>query len=574
MKNNFLTIAIFALFCGACAGGVGGTGYQSSVRLAEGIDPSSDVTESECSYFYFMWGRTAELEGKLEEAREAYEKALVCDLHAVHVMHRLAVLLINMNEKDTAAGWIKTIIAENPDDMSSYAFLANLYVSMNEFEKAEAIYLDVLNKNPNDYENMLLLGALYARQKKFDEARDTLEKLVKLNPESFVGYHYLAKIYMETEKFEKARSSFEKALELNWSPFLAFEAALFMTKREHYDDALKLYQQIIAEDEANERVRAMAISLMLRLDRVDEAIVEMQELLPVAADTLKVELNLSRLLLDRKRYDEAIIHLENILDSDPLYNDAGVLIAVAYHDKGDVASSISSLEKIAPQAGDYENATIFLTRILTEEKKHGEAIKLLEERISDGKTRYKSFYPVLASVFLELQKTDEAAEVFQNAMTIYPDDKDLLLEYALFQDEQNDIEGALSTMAMILLISPDEPYALNYMGYTWAERNENLDKALDYIKKALELKPDDPFIHDSLGWVLFKLGRLDEALEELKKSLKIEGEDPTINEHIGDVYHELGKTKKALSAWNKALEHQKDDKKKNLLRNKIEAAGK
>jgi tetratricopeptide (TPR) repeat protein len=570
MKNNFLMIVIFALFCSACAGG----GYQPLARLAEGFDPTADAVESECSYFYFMWGRTAELEGKLEEAREAYEKALVCDLHAVHVMHRLAVLLINMDKKDVAAGWIKTIIDENPEDLSSYAFLANLYVGMDEFEKAEEIYLGVISENPKDYDNMLLLGALYARQKKFDEARDILEKLVKLNPESFVGYHYLAKIYLETEKFAKARSSFERALELNWSPFLAFEAAFFLAKRGFPDDALKLYRQIIAEDEANERVRTMAVSLLLKMDRIDEAIVEMEELLPLAADALKVELNLSRLLLDRKRYDEALNHLANILASDPGFNDARILMAVAYHDKGDVAAAISSLKKVEAQATDYENATIFLTRIMIEEKDHGAAINLLRERISDEKTRHKSFYPALASVLQDQQKTDEAAGVFQEALNLYPEDKDLLLEFALFQDEQGDVDGALATMATILVISPDEPYALNYMGYTWAVRGEKLDEALAYVKKALELRPDDGFVRDSLGWVLFKLGRLDEALAELQKSLEIEGEDPAINEHLGDVYHQLGKVKKARAAWSRALQLQKDDEKRSRLRQKIEAGAK
>jgi tetratricopeptide (TPR) repeat protein len=570
MKNNFLAVIIFALLSSACAGG----GYQSSVRLAEGLDPSADVVESECSYFYFMWGRTAELEGKLEEAREAYEKALVCDLHAVHVMHRLAVLLINMDKKEVAAGWIKTIIDENPENLSSYSFLANLYVGMDEFAKAEEIYLNVISKNPQDYDNMLLLGALYARQKKFDEAKDTLEKLVKLNPESFIGYHYLAKIYLETEKFDKARSSFEKALELNWSPFLAFEAAFFLEKNGFPDDALQLYRQIIAEDEVNERVRTMAISLLLRMDRIDEAIVEMEELMVLAADPFKIELNLSRLLLDRKRYDEAISHLLNILDSDPDFNDARILLAVAHHDKGDVTAAKNSLRKVGSQAGDYENATVFLTRILIEEKNHGAAINLLRERISDEKTRRKSFYPALASVLQDQQKNDEAADVFQEALTLYPDDKDLLLEYALFQDEQGDVDGALRTMAKVLLLSPDEPYALNYMGYTWAERGVKLDKALAYIEKALELRPDDGFVRDSLGWVLFKMGRLDEALAELQKSLKIEGEDPTINEHLGDVYHRLGKVRKARSAWGRALALQKDDKKKSRLRKKIEANGK
>lgn len=570
MKKNFLVLVILTLICGACSSG----GYRSSTNLAAGIDPIADIAESECSYFYFMWGRTAELEGKLEEAREAYEKALVCDLHAVHVMRRLAFLLVDMGKKDVAAVWLQAVIDENPEDLTSYAPLANLYVSMDEFEKAEEIYLGVLAKNPGAYDNMLLLGALYARQKKFGEAIKTLEKLVKLNPESFVGYHYLAKVYIETEDFEKARSSFETALQLKWSPFLAFEAAIFLQKRGYDKDALALYRQIIADDEGNERVRTMAISLLLRMNRIDEAIVELQELLPFSADAPKVELNLSRLLLERKKYDEAISHLENILDGDPEFDSAGILMAVAYHDKGDVEAAIKTLEMIGAQNGDYENATVFLTRIFVDEKKYLSAASLLQERISDPKTRRKSFYPALAAVLQKQQKSEEAIKVFQEAMVVYPDDKDLLMEYALLQDENKDEEGALLTMAMVLVIDPDETYAHNYIGYTLAESGRELDKALVHVKKAIELKPDDGFIRDSLGWVLFKLGRYEEALVELQKAVVVEGEDPTINEHLGDIYLKLGKIKKARNAWERALELEKDEAGKILLRKKIEAAGK
>jgi tetratricopeptide (TPR) repeat protein len=570
MKKKFLLLVILALLCSACGGG----SHEFPVRLAEGLDSSNDAVESECSYFYFMWGRTAELAGKLEEAREAYEKALVCDLHAVHIMRRLAVLLISMDKKEVAAGWIKAIVDENPADLSSYAFLANLYVSMDEFAKAEEVYLSVLAKNPQDYDNMLQLGALYARQKKFDTAIKTLEKLIKLSPDSFVAHHYLARIYLEIGKLDKARSSFAQALAINWSPVLAFETAVFLEKSGWPDEALELYRQILVEEEANEQVRTMVISLLLRLNRLDEAIGEMEELLVYAADPLKAELNLSRLLLERKRYDEALGHLENVLEQDPEFNDARILMAVAYHDKGDVAAAKASLARVAPESDDFENATIFLVRILGDENKFEEAGRLLRERLSADKTRRKSFYPALASLLQEQRQTGEALKVFQAAMTLYPDDKELLLAYALFQDEQDDVGGALRTMGQVLRISPDEPYALNYMGYTWAERGENLEKALAYVEKAIALKPDDGFVRDSLGWVLFKLGRFDEALRELRQALEMEGEDPTINEHLGDVYHQLGKRDKALAAWNRALTLQADAKKKMRLREKIEAAAK
>jgi tetratricopeptide (TPR) repeat protein len=572
MKKSILAVLVIALCCSAC-GGVSNRA-PVSVKLTEGLDPSVDTVDSNCAYFYFMWGRTAELEGKLEEAREAYEKALVCDLHGMHIMRRLAVLLINMGKKKDAANWIKRIIDEDPGDTSSRSFLANLYVSMDQPDKAEEIYLEILVKDPENYDSMLLLGSLYARQEKFAQARDVLEKLVKLNPDSFIGHHYLAKIYMETEKFAKARNAFEKALELNWSPFLAFEAAAFLDKNGFSEDALQLYRQIVEEDESNERVRTMIIGLLLRMDRDDEAISEFEELLPYATDILKVEINLSRLLIGSKRYAEAIDHLQSVLDNDPEAHEAKILLAIAYLEKGDEDEAVAILQRIDPDAANYEDATLFLARILVGENKFDAALKLLEERISSEQNRRKSFYPALAAVFQKQQKSEEAERVFREAMDLYPDDTVLLFDYALFQDEQGDADGAMATMEQVLAIDPEEPYALNYIGYSWAERGEKLEMALEYIRKALHNKPNDGFILDSLGWVLFKMGRTSEALTELKKAQEIEPDDPTINEHLGDVYHKLGRLEETLTAWERSLELQKDSSKSERIKKKIEAAGK
>ncbi|MEN8143259.1 MAG: tetratricopeptide repeat protein, partial [Thermodesulfobacteriota bacterium] len=252
MKKSILIIALLAISCSGCGGG---SGIPANVKLAEGLDPSVETVENECAFFYFTWGRTAELDGKFEEAREAYEKALVCDLHAVHVMRRLALLLVNMEKKKEAASWIKRILEEDPDDSSSSAFLANLYVSMEQADKAEQVYLNILEKNPQDTDNMLLLGALYARQKKYAEAEKLLEQLIKLNPDSFIGHQYLAKVYMVTGKAEKARKAFNKALELNWTTFLAFEVATFLGGNGYESEALNLYREILEEDESNERIR-------------------------------------------------------------------------------------------------------------------------------------------------------------------------------------------------------------------------------------------------------------------------------------------------------------------------------
>jgi len=568
MKRTLIVIVMLALGCGACA-----TGAERTLKsgAAENRELSSESVDLECSYFYFLWGRNSELSGKLEEAREAYEKALVCDQHSVEIMRRLALLLVNMDKKKEAVAWTRRIIAENPGDSESRTFLANLYLSMNQPDKAEEIFRAILANDPKNEENRLYLGLLYARQKKFDRARETLEKLVKFDPEFAPAYNYLARVYVELGKFEQARTAYEKALELNWSAVLAFEVANFMEQHNQEDEALKLYRQILEEDETSEVIRTKIIALLLKENRIPEAITEMEELRLYANDVPKVELNLGRLLVDQKRYEEAIDHLREALAIDPEYDDARILMAVIYHIKNDDAEAIATLREIGADSEQYEEATLLLAQLLGKEGKYTDMAALLRQRIGDEKTRRPSFYSALAAVLIELHRDDEAEKIYREAIELYPDTSELYLEYAIFEDSRDGTDKALAAMQKLLLRKPNDPLALNYIGYTWAERGEKLEQALDYIKKALAAKPDDGFIRDSLGWVLFRLGRTEEAEKELLKALATEPEDPTINEHLGDVYQALGKHHEAEEAWKKALAHYREEDKKRRVRFKLKA---
>ncbi len=566
MKRTIMIIVLLALGCGACA--TGGDRILMA-NLAEDHDASVETGDHECSYFYFIWGRNSELNGKLEEAREAYEKALVCDPHSIDIMRRLAVLLVNMDKKREAATWMQRIVNENPGDKASRSFLANLYLSMDQPDKAEEIFRDILAKNPKDKENRLYLGLLYARQKKFDQARETLEKLVEINPDYGDGYNYLARVYVELGEIGKARAAYEKALELNWSTLLAFEVANFMERQHQLDEALKLYRRILEEDETSEVIRTKIITLLLKENRIPEAITEMEELRLYASDVPRVELNLSRLLVDQKRYDEAIEHLHEALAIDPKFDDARILLALVYHEQDADKKALETLEEIGPDSEQYEDATLLSAQLLGQGKNFTAVVALLRKRIADDKTRRPAFYSALAAVEIELHQEDEAEKIYQEALSLYPENSEIYLEYSIFEDGRGGTDKALAAMQKLLALKPNDPLALNFIGYIWAERGEKMEQALDYIKRALAQKPEDGYIRDSLGWVLFRLGRTEEAEKELQKALALEPEDPTINEHLGDVYQQLGKRRQALEAWGKALVHYQDEEKKKRIRFKL-----
>ena len=129
----------------------------------------------------------------------------------------------------------------------------------------------------------------------------------------------------------------------------------------------------------------------------------------------------------------------------------------------------------------------------------------------------------------------------------------------------------MKVMHEVLELNPDHAAALNFIGYSWAEANLNLEKALAYILRAIELNPENGFIHDSLGWVYYRLGEFDKAIAALKKALALAPEDAPIYEHLGDVYQEGGQVQDALKAYSDALLYSKEDDplEKERLRNKI-----
>lgn len=104
-----------------------------------------------------------------------------------------------------------------------------------------------------------------------------------------------------------------------------------------------------------------------------------------------------------------------------------------------------------------------------------------------------------------------------------------------------------------LELAPEQPLVLNYLGYSWVEQGLHLDRARDMLERAVELRPRDGFIVDSLGWVLYRLGDYEGAVEKLERAVELQADDPTINDHLGDAYWRVGRRTEARFQWQRAL---------------------
>jgi tetratricopeptide (TPR) repeat protein len=208
------------------------------------------------------------------------------------------------------------------------------------------------------------------------------------------------------------------------------------------------------------------------------------------------------------------------------------------------------------------------------------AIAEVERARARGEARPLDLY--VASLRSRAGDFDGALEFLQGLLKQAPDDAELLYNIGVIHGEAKRTGEALEWMEKALAKQPDHAGALNYIGYSWAEKGTNLDQAEKYISRALELKPDDGYITDSLAWVYYMRARelaergktrdakrlYERAIRELEKANELTGGDPVISEHMGDVYLSLGRKERALEMYQEALQLDPRDSEQPQLREK------
>lgn len=258
------------------------------------------------------------------------------------------------------------------------------------------------------------------------------------------------------------------------------------------------------------------------------------------------------------QYDAPLVLSQLALYLDPGLDDARRLIADVYniYDNHDAAQR--TLAPISPRSPNFESARAEMAAALAAQKKDKEAVALLEDAIrADPLSRELRW--TLAGVHADEGRREEAvgeltrvidalpAKPTEDAWRFYVARAESLLGLGRWPDAEKDLKRAVE-------IAPEEPTALNYLGYSWVERGINLDAAFALIEKAVAAEPRSGAYVDSLGWAHYQRGAYAEAVKHLEEAAVLEPSDPTITEHLGDVYWRLGRAVEAQYQWKRALD--------------------
>lgn len=131
-------------------------------------------------------------------------------------------------------------------------------------------------------------------------------------------------------------------------------------------------------------------------------------------------------------------------------------------------------------------------------------------------------------------------------------------------------DGAEADFRRALELNPDQPLVLNYLGYSLVELRRNFEEAQAMIEKAVEQRPEDGYITDSLGWVLYRIGKYEEAVPHLERAVELVPIDPIINDHLGDVFWKVGRKLEAEFQWRRALSFDPDPEEAERIRRKLD----
>jgi tetratricopeptide (TPR) repeat protein len=220
------------------------------------------------------------------------------------------------------------------------------------------------------------------------------------------------------------------------------------------------------------------------------------------------------------------------------------------------AAAAETLGRVA--ANDPLSPVVQLHRAsyLTRSNQPDEARKLLEN-LSRAFPSQAEPYARLGDIAVGTRQYADAVGYDSQAIsrTPHPEKADWGLFYArgAAYERVHDWPRAEADIKEVLTLSPDQPAALNFLGYSWTEQNRNLDQARDMIQRALDQRPNDGAIMDSLGWVLLRLGDKHHAVQLLERAAELSPDDPAITGHLGDAYWELGRHVEAEDQWRRAL---------------------
>ncbi|KRB32198.1 MULTISPECIES: tetratricopeptide repeat protein [Mesorhizobium] len=255
------------------------------------------------------------------------------------------------------------------------------------------------------------------------------------------------------------------------------------------------------------------------------------------------------------------LYLQYALALRPDSDAALVQLAAVAEQLKDGEGAIALYRRIPDSSPLKELSDLQLGLNLADLDRHDEAITHLKAFV-DAHPNDMRAYLALGGVYSSKDDFRSAANLYDKAVEVLKTPTaanwNIFYQRGIAYERLKEWPKAEPNFRKALELQPDQPQVLNYLGYSWVDMNTNLKEGLAMIQKAVDLRPSDGYIVDSLGWAYFRLGRFDDAVREMERAVSLKPEDPVLNDHLGDAYWRVGRKLEATFQWNQARDLKPD----------------
>lgn len=561
MNTKLLTLAVSVLAFTAC--------YNTNVLTTYAGEKSASKTEDSDKYYRetqagnFLAGRFAQRNQDWTKASEYLEKLVALDPENDTLQQRAMVLAIGSGKTEQAYKLAKDILEHEPDNLWAVLILAVKKLTDDDYKGAENLLTSMPDDNIKAYVAPILMTWINAANSKFDqhvpednsvhvfhlalaanymgktsEITSELEQKIREAPLDPRDAERIADIYAMAGKTEKALE-FYKILESDMPTDLNLSKKIDHISKDQSIEELLDYKQFKSPKEGIARALFDLARIFYREYNDESAQIFSQMSLAMDKNQTEAKILLAHIQTRYGRYEDAIKYYDTVNENDPSYLSIQHQAAELLTSLDRIDDAVHLLNYLAEKHNDIE-ALIQLGDLYRREEDFAMAIKTYDRTFKAiGKNfpdKYWSIYYARGMAFEQMGKWNNAEE---------------------------DLRKALS-------YQPDHPYLLNYLGYSMADRGKNLNEALNMIAQAVELRPTDGYITDSLGWVYYRLGEYEKSIEPLEQAVELLPYDATINDHLGDAYWQVGRKLEARFQWRRAANHAEDDKAIAALEEKLQ----
>lgn len=498
----------------------------------------------------YMKGRQHFLDGEYEKAATLLEQALKTNPENSFVSHQLAEVYLRLNEADKATSLAEKAVAQEPQNVEYLTTLGGVYATAKRYAEAKEQYRNIVELEPTNRKAPLLIGILEAESGDMDAGAKSLTAILEKNSEDVMAYFYRAKIYLEQDKMDKAKKDLAKCIELRPSFVEAGTAlGLLQERLGEKEQAIETYKSI----QGTGKFKKFLAQLYLQKNDFEKALEELLEYERSEPDDYTVRVKTALIFFELKKYKEAKDRFTTILKEQPEADNMRFYLGAVLEEMKQWDQAITTYKKVSSDSVFYKESVLHTGYIYRRLGKLEEGLKFAAAEVKKS-PNVVEFYDMQAAFFEGKGKYSDALKILEVGLKKFPEDEKLLYFKAAVMDKLGDRDRSIALMEEILVKHPENAHVLNFVGYTLAEAGKDLDKAEKYISKALQLRPNDGFIEDSLGWILFKKGKIAEAEKHLMRAKELQPEEAVVYEHLGDLYVAQQKPVEALKAYQRAVD--------------------